>query len=219
MRMQSLPACRALAARLSWALGAGGAGSLAVLILARRPSATRMAVVAVAVAVAATLIESVCRALPRVITATSNLMTARTRAKADAGATSTLASARAELARAGLDPAKTAPAAEMLRLLCLDPDLPKDRRPADNTLVKLQETSLARASTTGTSPGPETADMGNRAAKDARPRCRASHRNKRPLRRPDLRLPCASQSRHLAVRPPPCAHRQPPELAGPLDSN
>jgi hypothetical protein len=138
MRPPQLPAALgSIATRIGLTVGGGGAGTLAMLALTHKPGTTAIAAGAATVAFAANVAESAGKALPGIIAAISNLLTARIRARADARATVILATTRAELAKAGLDPGKAAQAAEMQRLLSLNPDLPKDRRPADGTLIKL----------------------------------------------------------------------------------
>jgi hypothetical protein len=92
-----------------------------------RPDTTAIAAGAAVAALAAHVAESAGNALPGIITAISNLLTGYIRARADAKSTNTSAATRAEIARAGLDPSKTASAAEMLRAMSGNPDLPKDR--------------------------------------------------------------------------------------------
>jgi len=168
MRPPSLPATfGSIATRVGLTAGGGGAGSLATLALVHNPSTTAVAAAAVIAALAANAAESTCKALPAIITATSNLQTARLRARADAEATVTLATVRADLARAGMEPGKAAQAAEMLRVLCMNPDLAKDRRPADETLVKLQSASRSRNTGGESGTGPKNTGNGPRRPKVA----------------------------------------------------
>jgi hypothetical protein len=112
-----------------------------------------MAAGAVTAALAVNAVASAFKSLAGSIEAVSNLLTALIRARADAKATIINAKVRADLARAGLDPAKTPQAAEMQRVLSVNPDLPKDRRLADETLIKLHGASRARSSgESGTGP-------------------------------------------------------------------
>lgn len=104
-------------------------GKLATLALIHRPDTTVIAAGAAIVTLAAHLAGSVGNTLPGIITAISNLLTSRIRAKADAESTNTSATTRSQIALAGLDPGKTAVAAEMLRAMSGNPDLPKERRP------------------------------------------------------------------------------------------
>jgi hypothetical protein len=155
MNPQLLPAALGgTAARAGLAVGCGGAGSLAALALAHEASTPAIAVGAVSAALAVNAAVPAFKSLPRAIEAFSNLVTALIRTRADARATIIHAKARAELARAGLDPRKTHQAIEMLRLLPVNPDLPQGRRPADETLIKLQAAFRARngISEFGTSP-------------------------------------------------------------------
>jgi hypothetical protein len=159
-----------IATRIGVAAGGGGAGTLVTLALVHRPTTTAIAAGAATAAIAAHASESACKALPAIITAISNLLTARTRTRADAKATIILARTRADLAKAGLDPGQTAAAAEMQRLLIMNPDLPKDRRPTDETLLKLQATHRARNSTTETGAGPDSPGNGPRTPQGTRKR-------------------------------------------------
>lgn len=154
-----------IATRIGLTVGGGGAGTLATLALMHRPGTTAIAAAAVTVAFAANVAESACKALPGIIAAISDLLTARIRARADAKATIILATTRAELARAGLDPGKTVQAAEMQRLLSVNPDLPKGRRPTDETLIKLQGTHRTRNSSSESGTGPDTPGNGSRKPK------------------------------------------------------
>lgn len=167
MRPVSVPASLgSTAARIGLTVGGGGAGSLATLALVHMPSTTEIAAAAVSVALAANAGDSAARALPAIIEAVSNLLTARIRAKADAEATIILAHSRDDLARAGLDPAKTAQAAEMQRCMTANPDLPQDRRPSDETLIKLQGASRARNNTSEPGTGPGTPGNGQKNPKE-----------------------------------------------------
>jgi hypothetical protein len=150
MNAQSLPAALgSTVTRACLAVGFGGAGSLAALALVHRVGAPAVAAGAVTAAFAASVFKS----LSGAIEAAGNLLTALIRARADAKATVINAKVRAELARAGLDPGKTLQAAEMQRALSVNPDLPKDRRPADETLIKLHGAIRARSSSeSGASP-------------------------------------------------------------------
>jgi hypothetical protein len=145
--------------------GSGGAGTLAALALVHKPGTTVIAAGAATVAFAAHAAGSAGKSLPGIIAAISNLLTSRIRVKADADVTRTLAETRADLARAGLDPAHTAQAAEMLRALSANPDLPKERRPTDETLIKLQGSQRrTNGSERGTGPDAPGDGPGNRRA-------------------------------------------------------
>lgn len=123
-------------------MNAGGTGSLAALALLHKAGATALAAGAVTAVTA--MAASALTSLSDVIEAVGNLLTALIRARADAKATVIQAKIRAELARAGLDPGKTPQAAEMQRALSINPDLPRDRRPADETLIRLYGAARAR---------------------------------------------------------------------------
>ena len=151
MNSQSLPRmCGSTVTRVGVAAGCGGAGTLAALALVHKVGVPAVGAGAVTAAFAVSAFKS----LSGAIEAVGNLLTALTRARADAKATVINAKVRAELARAGLDPDKTPQAAEMQRALSVNPDLPKDRRPADETLIKLHGANRARNSSgeSGTSP-------------------------------------------------------------------
>jgi hypothetical protein len=116
------------ASRAGLAAACGGASSLAALAVAVRacsPATAAGAAVAAVAAVALTAAAPALRSLAVVI-----------RALADAQATVIHAKVRAELARAGLDPAKAPQAAAMQQALSAYPDLPRSR-PADETLARL----------------------------------------------------------------------------------
>jgi hypothetical protein len=138
--------------RACLAAGCGGAGSLAALALVHRIGAPVLAVGAVTSAFAA----SAAKSLSAAIEAVGIVLTSLIRARADAKATVINAKVRAELARAGLDPGKAPQAAEMQRVLSVNPDLPKDRRPADETLIKLHGVTRARTASSESGAGPDT---------------------------------------------------------------
>jgi glycine/D-amino acid oxidase-like deaminating enzyme len=168
MRPPQLPSTLgSIATRIGLTIGGGGAGSLAALALIHRHGTTAVAAGAVTVAFAAHVAESASKTLPAIITAISNLLSARTRARADAKATIILATTRAELAQAGLDPNQTAQAAEMQRQLSANPDLPKDRRPTDETLIKLQGGHRTRNNSVEPGIGPDTPGNGARTPRTA----------------------------------------------------
>jgi hypothetical protein len=163
MRPPSLPTTLgSTPARVGLTIGSGGAGSLAALAFVHNPTATTLAAAAVTAALAANAAESACAGLPGIITAISNLLTLRIRAKADAKATLIFAAARADLARSGLDPGSSAHAADMLRFLCLNPDLPENRRPADETFLKLQAATRTRSTSSESGTGPDSPGNGSR---------------------------------------------------------
>ena len=155
MSPQSMPAALGSSVtRVGLAICCGGAGSLAALAITHdKPTAPAIAAGAVTAAFAVNAAASAFKSLASAIEAIGNLLTALIRARADAKATIINARVRADLARAGLDPAKTSQAAEMQRILSVNPDLPKDRRLADETLIKLYAASRVRSSSeSGTSP-------------------------------------------------------------------
>jgi hypothetical protein len=141
--------------RAGLAAGCGGAGSLAALALAHKAGAPALAAGA-AVAVALNAAASACTLASGTAGSLSGLLAALIRARADAQATVIMAKVRAELARAGLDPARAPQAAEMQRALAVNPDLPRDRRPADETLLRLYGASRVRSTSTEPGSGPDT---------------------------------------------------------------
>jgi hypothetical protein len=159
------PALGNIATRIGLTIGGGGAGTLAALALIHNPGTTELAAGAATMVFAAHAAESASKTLPSIIAAVSNLLVARIRAKADGKATIIIATTRAELARAGLDPSHTAQAAEMQRLLSVNPDLPKDRRPTDETLVKLQGGHRVRNNSSEPGTGPYTPGNGPRTGR------------------------------------------------------
>jgi hypothetical protein len=139
---QSLPSSiGSTVTRAGLAAGCGGAGSLAALAVIHKHSAPAVAAGAVTAAFAVSAAASAVRSLAGAINAIGSLLSTVIRARADAKATIIHAKVRAELARAGLDPNKTTQAAEMQRILSVNPALPRDRRPADETLIKLHGTT------------------------------------------------------------------------------
>jgi hypothetical protein len=156
---------RSIPTRIGLTVGGGGVGSLATLALIHRPDTTVIAAGAAIATLAAHLAGSVGNALPGIITAISNLLTSRIRAKADAESTNTSATTRSQIALAGLDPVKTAAAAEMLRAMSGNPDLPRERRPTDETLIKLQGPHRNRNSASEHGTGPDAPGNGRRPAK------------------------------------------------------
>jgi hypothetical protein len=163
MNTQSLPAAvGSTVTRVGLAAGCGGAGSLATLALVHKVGTPAVAAGVVTAAIASSAFKS----LSGAIEAMGNLLTALIRARADAKATIINAKVRAELARAGLDPGKTPQAAEMQRALSVNPDLPKDRRPADETLIKLHGATRPRGSSESPA-SPDTPGNSPRSPKTA----------------------------------------------------
>jgi hypothetical protein len=166
MPMLSAPVSyRSIAGRIGLTLGGGGLGSLGTLAVVHKPSMTAVAAAAAIAALAATAIDSVGKALPKIIGATSSLIIGLIRVHADARATIIRAKVRAELARAGMEPGKSAQAAEMMRQLSIDADLPEYRRPSDETLTKLLGSSRAGNTRRNSGSGPETPGSGSRRPK------------------------------------------------------
>ncbi len=167
MNPQSLStALVSTATRIGLAAGCGTAGSLTALAFVHHANAP---LIAAGVAIAALTVSAASSALnsvPAAVEAIGGLLTALIRARADAKATVIIAKVRAQLARAGLDPAKTHQAIEMQRLLPVNPDLPQGRRPSDETLLKLHLASRVR---NGGEPvtGPDTPGNGPGRSKAA----------------------------------------------------
>jgi hypothetical protein len=138
--------------RLALALGGGGTGLVGMLAFVHKPSTAALAAGAAGAALVTNVISSAGRALPEIIRALSDRKTARIQATADAQTQVLRTQARIQLAHDGTDPEKFPQAAEMLRLLAIDPDLPEGRRLNDDALAKL----LAGPRPRSTSPHPGT---------------------------------------------------------------
>ena len=143
------------ASRIGLTVGGGGAGWLGILAFAHKPSMTALAAVAAGVALAVNAGASICKAFPEIIRALSDRKTARIRATVEAEILVMRVRARIELARAGLEPDKFAQAAEMLRLLSIDPDMsPDGRRLNDHDLARLLAAPRSRSISTKPRSGP-----------------------------------------------------------------
>lgn len=153
---------RSIATRIGLTIGGGSAGTFAVLAFAHRPGMAVLAAAAAGTAIIANAIESICRVLPDTINAIRDLLTARTRARADAKKTIMMTKLRAELARSGIDSSKTAQAAEMLWFLAIDPDMPEDRRLNDEMLSKHMGTFWPRNNSRKLGSGPENPGNGSK---------------------------------------------------------
>jgi hypothetical protein len=133
-------------------LGGGGAGWLVMHAVVHKPSMTAAAAVAATVALAANAGALICRTLPEIIKARSDRETARIRATAEAQTMVMRAQVRTALAQAGIEPGNQAPAAEMMRLLAIDPDMsPDGHRLNDDALARLL--SAPRPRSIGRKPG------------------------------------------------------------------
>jgi hypothetical protein len=138
-----------IATRIALALGGGGAGWLGTLAFAHKPSTTALAAAAAGAALIINAASSAGRALPEIIRALGDRKTARIRATADAQTQVLRAQARIQLAQAGIDPEKFPQAAEMVRLLAIDPDMPPDgRRLNDDSLARLLTPPRPRSTST-----------------------------------------------------------------------
>jgi hypothetical protein len=146
--------------RIALALGGGGAGWFGTLAFAHKPSTTALAAAAAGAALIINVASSAGRALPEIIRALSDRTTARIKATADAQTQVLRAQARIQLAHDGTDPEKFPQAAEMIRLLAIDPDTPPDgRRLNDDALARLLTPPRLRS--TGTKPGNGPGRPGN----------------------------------------------------------
>ncbi len=156
MASPSTPASpQTFASRIGLTVCGGGAGWLATLAFAHKPSTTALAAVAAGVALAVNAGASICKALPEIIRALSDRNTARIMATAEAEILVMRARARIEFARAGLEPDKFVQAAEMLRLLSIDPDMsPDGRRLNDHDLARLLAAPRSRSISTKPRSGP-----------------------------------------------------------------
>lgn len=123
------------------------AGPLTVLATGSRTGVP--AVTAAAVTAAAVNARAALSPLAAVVEAVSRLLTAVIRARADAKATVIHAKTHAELARAGLGPGMAPRAAAMQRALSANPDLPRNRRPTDETILMLHGAEVAPRRTAG----------------------------------------------------------------------
>jgi hypothetical protein len=117
------------------AAACAAAGPLVVLATGNRTGVP--AVTAGAVTAAAVNARPALSPLAAAVEAVSRLLTAVIRARADAKATVIHAKTRAELARAGLGPGMAPRAAAMQRALSANPDLSGNRRPTDETILRL----------------------------------------------------------------------------------
>lgn len=135
---------RDIATRLSLTLGGGGAGCLGVLAVIHKPSTAIIAIAGGIAVLAVNIIEIICKSLPEIIKtrgeAKRNLIKETAEAKALLMRTQT----RMKLLEAGLDPDKTASAADMLRQQAIDTDLPRERRMGDDVLAKLHAAPRTR---------------------------------------------------------------------------
>jgi hypothetical protein len=150
MTSPSTPAPHSIITRIALAIGGGGMGWLGTLAFAHKPSTSALAAAAACAALIINAISSVGRACPEIIRALSDRKTARIKAKADAKTQVLRTQARIKLSEDGIDPDKFPQAAELIRLLSIDPDMPPDgRRLNDDALAKLLATSRPRNTSTG----------------------------------------------------------------------
>jgi D-serine deaminase-like pyridoxal phosphate-dependent protein len=153
MTSPSTPASRhSITTRLALAIGGGGAGWLGTLAFTHQPSTTALAAAAAGAVLIINAVSSAGRALPGIIRALSDRKTARIKATADAETQVMRAQARIKLAQDGIDPDKFPQAAELIRLLSIDPDMPPDgHRLNDDALARLLTATRPRS--TSTKPG------------------------------------------------------------------
>jgi hypothetical protein len=134
-------------------LGGGSAGWLVTHVVVHKPGVSAAAAVAAIVALVVNAGALICKTLPEIIKARSDRETARIRATAEAQTMVMRAQMRTALAQVGIEPGKQAPAAEMMRLLAIDPDMsPDGHRLNDDALARLLSASRARS--IGRRPGP-----------------------------------------------------------------
>ena len=156
MRPPRLPP--ALGSTITW-IGwtvSGVAGILAALALVHKTGTTAVTTGAAAMVIAAQVGGSASKTLPETIAAISDLLTARTRARADARVSVMTAETRASIARAALDDPSLAPQVEaMLRELPGHFDYPSDRRPTDDTVLRLHAGHRTRSTSSEPSSGPD----------------------------------------------------------------
>jgi hypothetical protein len=138
----SIPIC------IGFTIGGGGAGWLGAVAVIHKPSAAIIGVTAVIAALAANLIESICKSLPEIIKAKGDRETARIKASgetaahmikevSEAQALIMRTRTRTMLLQAGVQSGLSSQAAEMLRQQSLDVDLPRGRRFSDEALAPL----------------------------------------------------------------------------------
>jgi hypothetical protein len=84
----------------------------------------------------------ICAALPKIITAWSEGVVARTEARSEAEALRGRRETRSALVLLGTDADKIAQVAKLLRYELLNPDLPGGRRPSDKALVDLAKEEI-----------------------------------------------------------------------------
>jgi hypothetical protein len=184
MTSPSTPASHhTMTTRLALALG-GGAGWLGTLAFAHKPSTTALAAAAASAALLINAISSAGHALPEIIRALSDRKIARIKAGADAETQVLRVRARIRLAEDGTDPERFPQAAEMLRLLAIDPDMsPDGRRLNDDALARLLTAPQARSASTKPRNGPQRPGNGSgRPASDLKRSSNQDRRNVLPLR-------------------------------------
>jgi hypothetical protein len=185
MTSPSTPASHpAITTRLALALGGGGAGWLGTLAFTHKPSTTAQAAAAASAALLINALSCAGRALPELIRALSDRTTARIKATAEAETHVLRTQARIKLAHDGTDPEKFTQAAEMIRLLAIDPDTPPDgRRLNDDALTRLLAPPRARSTSTRPRNGPQRPGNGLRhPGNDPEDPGNSQRRNVLPLR-------------------------------------
>ena len=149
---------RSIASRIGLTIGAGSAVWLATLAVIHKPDITTVGAATVVVAVAVNAVESIFKALPGIIKTISACRIAHISAKAEAEAMVMRTQTRTALAQAGTEPGKLEQAAEMLRLLPIDSDLPQGRRLNDQALARLLAPPRAKNISEKSDNGPENPD-------------------------------------------------------------
>jgi hypothetical protein len=157
---------RSIASRIGLTIGGGSAVWLATLAVVHKPTMTTIGAAAVAVAVAVNAVEAIFKALPEIIKAISACKVAHINAKAEAKTMVMRTQTRTALAQAGIEPGKLVQAAEMLRLLPIDPDLPQGRRLNDQALARLLAPSRAKSISKKSANDPKNPDNTPRKPSD-----------------------------------------------------
>jgi hypothetical protein len=149
---------RSIASRIGLTIAGASAVWLATLAVIHKPNMTTIGAAAVVVAVAVNAVESIFKALLEIIKTVSACKVAHISAKAEAETMIMRAQTRTALAQAGTEPGKLAQAAEMLRLLPIDPDLPQGRRLNDQALARLLAPPRAKSVSEKSDNDPENPD-------------------------------------------------------------
>jgi hypothetical protein len=136
-----------IGSRIALTVGGGSAGWLGTLALIHKPGSAVLAAASVSAALALNAVAWVGHVLPEIIRALGDYK----KASAEAKVLRLRAKARIKLAMEGTDPEIFPQAAEMLKLLSIDPDMaPDGRRLPDGVLARLL--TAARPKTISTKP-------------------------------------------------------------------